>query len=218
VTRRRIALDLAEAVAPGGSPVKAAQETFRILRDQVRSVVEFGGLTLDSFRDFQANIRSRINRLEAGPPALRTRQLLALMEAGVVRIPLGPDPEVVAVGDDGVTLRSTALDEPTEVTVLGVVRGHLDLPSLVRSVSPLLVRLAASGRLTPLSYGDVTVGSVDVDEHCHPRDAAGLVQPTLSVFGVLTEGTRYFTHYLPSPRSRMRAVLDAQACVEELVG
>jgi hypothetical protein len=38
------------------------------------------------------------------------------------------------------------------------------------------------------------------------------------VLGVLTEGVRYFTHYLPSPRSRLRAVYDAQACVESVIG
>jgi len=29
---------------------------------------------------------------------------------------------------------------------------------------------------------------------------------------------RYFTHYLPSPRSRLRAVHDAQDCVEAVIG
>jgi hypothetical protein len=38
------------------------------------------------------------------------------------------------------------------------------------------------------------------------------------LLGVLTEGVRYFTHYLPSPQSRLRAVLDAQACVEGIIG
>jgi len=28
---------------------------------------------------------------------------------------------------------------------------------------------------------------------------------------------RYFTHYLPSPRSRLRAVYDAQDCVEAVI-
>jgi len=59
------------AATVGGSPVKAAQETLRILRDQLRSVIEFGGLTLESYIDFQSNVRGRINRLEAGPPPLR---------------------------------------------------------------------------------------------------------------------------------------------------
>jgi uncharacterized NAD(P)/FAD-binding protein YdhS len=209
--------DLTEALRPGGSPVKAAQEVLRILRDQLRSVIEFGGLSLDSYIEFQSNVRGRINRLEAGVPPMRSQQLLALLDAGVVRIPLGPSPEV-AVCPDGVRLSSTALDDPTAVTVDGVVRGYLDMPSLARSGSPLLNRLYANGRLTQLSYGDTAVGSVAINEDFHPYDTEGRLQPNLSVLGVLTEGVRYFTHYLPSPRSRLRAVYDAQACVEAVIG
>ena len=76
------------------------------------------------------------------------------------------------------------------------MRGHLDLPSLARSSSPLLSRLYTKGRLTQLSYGDTTVGSVAISEDFHPYDAEGRLQPHLSLLGVLTEGVRYFTHYL----------------------
>ena len=152
-----------------------------------------------------------------GPPPLRSQQLLALFDAGVVRAPLGPNPELVAESDGRVTLRSTELAEPTSVTVNGVIRGHLDLPSLARSSSPLLTRLYAEGRLAQMTYGDTAVGSVAVSEDFHPYDACGRVQPHLSVLGVLTEGTRYFTHYIPSPRSRIRAVLDAQECVDAII-
>jgi hypothetical protein len=212
-----VASDLDEALAVGGSPVKAALEVLRILRDQLRSVIEFGGLTLESYIDFQANVRGRINRLEAGPPPLRSQQLLGLLDAGVVRTPFGPNPDLLAV-DGGVTLRSTELDDKFQTTVNGVVRGHLDLPSLARSSSPLLSRLYLNGRLTQFSYGTTAVGSVAISQEFHPYDAEGRLQPNLSLLGVLTEGVRYFTHYLPSPRSRMRAVLDAQECVESIVG
>lgn len=212
-----IETDLNEALQPGGSPVKAAQEVLRILRDQLRSVIEFGGLSLDSYVDFQSNIRNRINRLEAGVPPMRSQQLLALLDAGVVRLPLGPNPQVAAC-PDGVRLTSTALDEPTSMTADNVVRGYLDLPSLARSGSPLLKRLYAKGRLTQLSYGDTPVGSVAINESFHPYDTEGRLQPNLSVLGVLTEGVRYFTHYLPSPRSRLRAVYDAQDCVDAIIG
>jgi hypothetical protein len=37
------------------------------------------------------------------------------------------------------------------------------------------------------------------------------------VFGAVTEGTRYFTHYIPSPKSRIRAVEDIGACVEAIL-
>src|SRR5271163_248269 len=209
--------DVTEALRPGGSPVKAAQEVLRILRDQLRSVIEFGGLSLDSYVEFQANVRGRINRLEAGVPPMRSQQLLGLLDAGVVRIPLGPDPDLAACAD-GVRLSSTALDEPTAVTVDGVVRGYLDMPSLARSGSPLLSRLYAKGRLTQLTYGDTPVGSVAINEDFHPYDTEGRLQSNLSVLGVLTEGVRYFTHYLPSPRSRLRAVYDARDCVEAVIG
>src|ERR1700728_1144072 len=103
--------DLTEALRPGGSPVKAAQEVLRILRDQLRSVIEFGGLSLESYIDFQSRVRGRINRLEAGPPPLRSQQLLALLEAGAVHVPFGPNPEVKALPDGRVTIRSTELEQ-----------------------------------------------------------------------------------------------------------
>jgi uncharacterized NAD(P)/FAD-binding protein YdhS len=210
--------DLNEALMVGGSPVKAAQEVTRILRDQMRTVIEYGGLSMRSFIDFQSNIRGRINRLEAGPPPVRSQQLLGLLESGVVKAPFGPHPDVSALEDGKIRIRSTMLDSPTESTVNQVIRGHLDLPSLSRSSSVLLNRLYTKGRLTQFNYAGTSVGSVAISEDFHPYDAEGRVQSSLSLLGVLTEGVRYFTHYLPSPRSRLRAVYDAQATVEEIIG
>lgn len=215
--QRLLETDLDAALAPGGSPVKAALDVTRIMRDQMRGVIEFGGLSLQSFIDFQSNVRGRINRIEAGPPALRSQQLLALLDAGIVKAPFGPHPDVSATSDGRVTIHSTELDEPFEATVSHVVRGHLDLPSLARSSAPLLRRLYTMGRLTQFSYGDTTVGSVWINEDFHPYDSEGRLQTSLVLLGVLTEGVRYFTHYLPSPRSRLRAVYDAQATVERIV-
>lgn len=173
---------------------------------------------MHSFIDFQTNVRGRINRLEAGPPPLRSQQLLGLLDAGIVSVPFGPHPAVSATSDGKVAIRSTRLAQSIEVTVNHVVRGHLDLPSLARSNSPLLTRLFIKGRLTQFSYGETTVGSVAISENFHPYDAEGRLQTSLSLLGVLTEGVRYFTHYLPSPRSRLRAVYDAQETVESIVG
>src|SRR5262249_41121050 len=61
-----LADDLREAEVPdGASPVKSAGAVFRIFRDKMRSVVEQGGLSLDSYFDFNADICSRIHRLVA---------------------------------------------------------------------------------------------------------------------------------------------------------
>jgi hypothetical protein len=215
--------DLREAEVPGGrSPIKSAAWVFRIFRDSIRSVVELGGLTLDSYLDFNGDLSSRSHRLVAGPPALRSRQMLALMDAGVVRMPYGPAPiwEPCADGAPGAArtrISSTAFDRPNGDDVDLVIRGHLEEPRIANSASPLLRGLYARGRLSQFRYGEAVVGSVDMTSDHHPIDIEGRPQPSVSMFGVVTEGIRHFTAYIPSLRGRMRAFEDVGACVHELL-
>jgi hypothetical protein len=219
-----LADDLREAEVPdGASPVKSAGQVFRIFRDRMRTVVEQGGLSLDSYLDFNADVCSRIHRLVAGPPALRTRQMLALMDAGVVRMPYGPAPaQGLAVnGAEPAAARtrisSTAFQTPYAEDVDVVIRGHLEEPRIAGSASQLLTRLYSRGRVSQFRYGEVAVGSVDLTPDSHPIDVDGRPQERISMFGVLTEGVRHFTAYIPSPRSRMRAVEDIGSCVGEIM-
>ncbi len=216
--------DLREAEVPdGASPVKSAAQVFRIFRDRTRSVVEQGGLSLESYLDFNANISRRIHRLVAGPPALRTRQMLALMDAGVVRMPYGPAPaRGRAVTDRNSTaartrISSTTFEQPYLGDVDVVIRGHLEEPRIVGSASPLLSQLHNRGRVSQLRYDAVPVGSVDLTPDSHPIDIEGQSQSRISMFGVMTEGIRHFTAYIPSPRSRIRAFEDVGACVTEIL-
>ena len=219
-----LADDLREAEVPdGASPVKSAAQVFRIFRDPMRSVVELGGLSLDSYLDFNADICSRIHRLVAGPPALRSRQVLALMDAGIVRMPYGPSPaRGPAVTERGATpartrLSSTAFGQSYREDVDFVIRGHIEEPRIAGSASQLLTRLYSRGRVSQFRYGEVAVGSVDLTADSHPIDIEGRPQLRISMFGVLTEGVRHFTQYIPSPRSRMRAFEDVGACVAEIL-
>ena len=211
--------DLKEALVPAGaSPVKAAFETVRALRDTLRMAVEFKGLTLVSHLDFVSNLRGLFARLVAGPPAYRSQQLLALIDAGVLKIPFGPSPEVVPTDDGRAFLRSTRLAHPYQLMVDRLVRAHLDPPSLPGSPSPLLANLARGGRLRPLSFDGVLAGGLDLTEDFHPVSATGEPEERLWVFGTVSEGARYFTYYIPSPKSRVRAFLDAKRCANVVVG
>jgi hypothetical protein len=216
--------DLREAEVPDArSPVKSAAWVFRIFRDSIRSVVELGGLTLDSYLDFNGDICSRSHRLVAGPPALRSRQMLALMDAGVVRIPYGPAPdrERNVGGTDSrparTRLSSTAFGRSYVDEVDLVIRGHLEEPRIANSGSPLVRSLYERGRVTEFRYGDVVVGSVNMTPDHHPIDIEGRPQLSVSMFGVVTEGIRHFTAYIPSLRGRMRAFEDVGVCVAELL-
>lgn len=219
-----LADDLREAEVPDArSPVKSAAWVFRIFRDSIRSVVELGGLTLDSYLDFNGDICSRSHRLVAGPPALRARQMLALMDAGVVRMPYGPAPAqespagATALGGSGTRFLSTAFDEPYADDVDLVIRGHLQEPRIANSESVLLTNLYKRGRISEFHYGTTAVGSLNMTPDHHPIDIEGHPQPSVSMFGVVTEGIRHFTAYIPSLRGRMRAFEDVGACVSELL-
>ena len=81
-----------------------------------------------------------------------------------------------------------------------------------------MTSLANRGRARPLTYGSTPVGSIDLTEDFHPVNVRNAVEPRLWVFGALSEGVRYFTGYIPSPKSRVRAFLDAELCANEIIG
>jgi hypothetical protein len=98
-----------------------------------------------------------------------------------------------------------------------VIRGHLEEPRIAGSASELLTQLYGRGRVSQFRYGEVAVGSVDLTPDSHPIDIDGQPQTRISMFGVMTEGVRHFTAYIPSPRSRIRAFEDLGACVSEIL-
>jgi hypothetical protein len=209
--------DVTESMMGAISPVKAANETLRVLRDTMRSVIEFQGLELDSYLDFQSSLANRVKSAVAGPPVRRTRELLALMDAGLVEMPFGPSP-VADPGDGvGIVIRSTQLVRPYQRRVDYLVRGYLPEPTLERTRSPLLKRLVDRDRIKPLAYGHVEVGSIDLTLESRPIGRDGTVQERIWIFGTLAEGVRHFTHYVPSPKSRVRAFVDAEACAQQIL-
>ncbi|MGH3266969.1 MAG: hypothetical protein ACRDNS_33875, partial [Trebonia sp.] len=115
-------------------------------------------------------------------------------------------------------ISSTAFEHAHGVDVDAVVRGHLDEPRLDGSASELLARLYRRGRLCQFRYGAVPVGSIDLTTDSHPIALDGRPQERLWAFGVLTEGIRHFTHYIPSPRSRIRAFEDIGSGVAQILG
>lgn len=217
--QRMILRDLAEDIDGVASPATAAADTFRSLRDPLRTIVEYDQLSAASYHDFHGDIRTRINRLVAGPPGWRLRQLVALAEAGVLAFAYGPNPrlERVVGSPTKVRIASTQLSQGVEEEVDFLVRGYLDDPRLDFSESPLVSNLCRSGRLAPHRYGALEVGSVSITEDAHPRDRDGNVHRQLWLFGALTEGVRYFTHYVPSPTRGARAFDEIDSCVREIL-
>jgi uncharacterized NAD(P)/FAD-binding protein YdhS len=198
------------------SPVKAALDIFRELRDTVRYVADFAGLTPTSRDAFYRRVVPLMNRAVVGPQYERHAELLALMDAGLVEVPLGPAPAIAANGDRW-TLTSTRLAVPERREVDWLVPAQVPLPGVAGSVSPLLSALARKGWIRPSHPGSNLVPGVDVDRDQHPLDANGQPNPRIWVLGPLCEGATFYNNLVPSPGVYSRPVADAHRCVAAML-
>jgi uncharacterized NAD(P)/FAD-binding protein YdhS len=210
--------DLDEAALGfAGSPVKAALDILRELRDTVRHAVDFGGLTDRSLDEFTRWTVPSMNRAVVGPQYERHAELIALMSAGVTSAPFGPAPSVT--WNDGTgrwTLASTHLDTAQSREADWIVSAHVPPPAVESSASPLLRALHHKGWIRPHRPASRYVHGIDVDPDQHPLDAQGQPDRRLWVLGPLCEGATFYNNLVPSPNVWSRPLFDAHRCVVEL--
>ncbi|MEU8176845.1 FAD/NAD(P)-binding protein [Microbispora hainanensis] len=196
--------DLTQARAGNVSgPLKAALDVLRDLRNEVRQVVDHGGLTGRSHRDDLDRWYTPLNAfLSIGPPAERVEQMIALIEAGVLTV-IGPGMRVHA--RDGVFEAESAAVPGSAVRARVLVEARLPEIDLRRTADPLLRHLLRTGQCrayviggrrgdTGYETGGLAVTRrpyrlLDADGRAHPRRFAYGV-PTESVHWVTAAGVR----------------------------
>lgn len=210
--------DLAEAHKGNvDSPVKAATDVLRDVRASLQAALEFGGLTPASHRKFLNVYHPIINRIAFGPPRHRNEELLALLDAGVVRLASGPN-GVIGVDENESTFvlqtRFGTQQERHPFDVLVVAR--LDVFCPETDDSPFTQNLMRRGVVRPYYNGVFHPGGIDIDPDGHPRNASGEAVGNIWALGFPVEGPHYYTHALPRPLMRSRQVLDADRCVSAM--
>ncbi|MDI3423949.1 FAD/NAD(P)-binding protein [Streptomyces luteolus] len=211
--------DLDEANAGlGASPLKSALEVLRDQRDIIRYAVDFAGLDEKSHDEFYGAFTAVLNRSVTGPQLDRHRELLALIDAGVVEIPLGPEPEVVRDETAGVwRLASTRLTTGHTVHADWLCHATSGQPDIDRTGSALLNHLRDTGRLRRHRPDAPHSRGVDLTRAQHPVGRDTTVDTRLWILGPLTEGATFYNHYVPSPGGPNRALLDADRSVRALL-
>ncbi|WP_328915254.1 MULTISPECIES: FAD/NAD(P)-binding protein [unclassified Streptomyces] len=180
-------------------PVKAALDVLRDLRNEVRLVVDHGGLTGRSHRDDLERWYTPLNAfLSIGPPALRVEQMIALMEAGVLDV-LGPDMRVTPDEEQGVfTVESRAVPG-SMVRVTALIEARLPDIDLRRTTDPLLRDLLDTGQCRPYTIpdpelGDYQTGGLAVTERPYQVIRGdGTPHPRRFAYGVPTESVHWVT-------------------------
>ncbi|MFF8277570.1 FAD/NAD(P)-binding protein [Streptomyces lateritius] len=193
--------DVAEALKGNvTSPLKAALDVLRDLRNEIRLVVDHGGIGGRSYREELSGWYTPLNAfLSIGPPARRIEELTALIEAGIVQV-CGPGTRAEPDPDGGgFRLRSARVPGST-VRVTALIEARLPETD-VRTTADALVRgLLKSGQCAPYRIPDADgeepyeTGGIAVSRKpYHLLDAALRPHPRRFAFGVPTEGVHWVT-------------------------
>ncbi|WP_371664909.1 FAD/NAD(P)-binding protein [Streptomyces sp. NBC_00280] len=173
-------------------PVKAAQDVLRDLRNELRLIVDHGGLSGDSRRDHLDRWYTPLNAfLSIGPPRRRVEELAALVTAGVVEI-LGPRLDVRA--EDGAWVAHSPDVPGSAVRVTSLVEARLPEADLRRTADPLLARLLRTGGARPHVSDGHETGGLDVTPRPYfLMNRQGRSHARRLAFGVPTEGVHWVT-------------------------
>ncbi|WP_448666134.1 FAD/NAD(P)-binding protein [Serratia plymuthica] len=210
--RLSIEHDLQEALNGNmNSPVKAATDTLRDVRESLRRSVEYGGLLPASHRYFIEQFNPIINRISFGPPVRRNQELLALMDANILTLAGGPGSSITSDERTGkFIVRSIFNQEHWLEQADVIISARLDNYSPLTDASPLSSQLLKRAIIRPFRNGDYHPGGIAIDENLNPLDAEGNPQKQLWAMGFLVEGPHYYTHALPRPHMDSRQVTDAE--------
>jgi len=200
-----------------GSPLKAACDVLRDLRDNLRAAIEFGALTPASHRWVLSEFMPVMNRLAVGPPVSRISEMLALMEAGVLEADFGPGAECRVPAGGGLMQLSTQWPgQPVEVDAL--VRARISMHSPQDDASPLLRGLLEDGYARLFRNGDFHPGGIDIDRQHNWVARNGDVLRNAWALGIPTEGAKWCTFVVPRPGVNSTAIVDAGRAVTAMLG
>ncbi|MFF9805662.1 FAD/NAD(P)-binding protein [Streptomyces coeruleorubidus] len=173
-------------------PSKAALDVLRDLRNELRLVVDHGGLPGGSRRDHLDRWYTPLNAfLSIGPPRRRIEELAALVEAGVVRV-LGPRLKVTEA--DGAWAAHSPDVPGSVVRVRTLIEARLPETDLRKTADGLLAGLLRTGQCRPHTVGDYETGGLDVTPRpYHLIDRQGAPHSRRFAFGVPTEGVHWVT-------------------------
>lgn len=184
----------AEQAALGNveGPLKAALDVLRDLRNELRQIVDHGGLSGASRREHLDRWYTPLNAfLSIGPPRQRVEEMAALIEAGTLTV-LGPRLEVRA--EDGSWVAHSPDVPGSAVRATTLIEARLPEADVRRTADELLGRLLKTGRCRPHTVDGYETGGLDVTPRPYRLiDRQGQAHTRRFAFGVPTEGVHWVT-------------------------
>lgn len=189
------------------NPVKAACDgVWRDLRGVFSEAADFGGLTARSHRRFNEIYFRFYTRMSNGTGLEAMSKVLALVEAGLVDVSIGPAPMVEPqAGRPSFLISGTVTKAEREVGVVVEGRVHPFNPELdVCSLYPNMFRHGLVHRWRnpgTLLSEDFYPGGLDLDKAFHPVQYDGSINRRLTILGAPAEGVALFQLSAARPQS-----------------
>ena len=198
---RRMADDINAAALGTESPVKAALWSINAARKPTAILGAEDRYTFESRRNLFATMSALGQMVGSGPPLFRSRQLLALVDAGLVTF-LGAHPKVRVSGGEFVATSPTT--NKVEVRFPVLVDAWMHSPDIRRPADPLAISLLEAGRARAfeLSTSDgqrIASGSPEVDPETRLLVGRQGTDPRVSLIGIPTWGQMADTTISPMP-------------------
>lgn len=198
----RMTEDIRHAELAWDSPLKSALWSISASRKPSSILGAEGRLTFESRRNRFAAVMAIGQMVGSGPPLFRTRELLALVDAGLAHF-AGAHPRLSVSEDHWQISSPTTSDIPLRSSVL--IDAWMHNPDVRRSADPLALSLEDAGRVRAFNNyaSDGTAaptGSPEVDPDTrllvHPN---GDLDPRVHLIGIPTYGQLPDTTISPMP-------------------
>ncbi|CZS82968.1 unnamed protein product [Fusarium graminearum] len=176
-------------------PLKAALDVLREIRNDIRLIVNNGGLDSKSHVKDLAWFTAYNSFLSVGPPRRRVEQMIALMEANVLKT-LGPGLTIKPAGDQwsaasGITNSQTIVQT--------VIDASVSAPKLSNTADELLKYLYDTEQCRAHSIGKDETGAIDINKDFKVMNKAGESHSRRFALGVPAEGVHWATTIQPRP-------------------
>ncbi|MGA5699831.1 FAD/NAD(P)-binding protein [Peterkaempfera bronchialis] len=205
------------------NPTKAACDgVWRDLRSTFSAAVDFGGLTAASHRSFLTRHLRHYTRMSNGTGLEAMKKVLALIEAGIVDVTVGPAPLVEVTPDGAFRLRGTKTG--TERTVAYLVEGRGHAFDADHDVRPLYSNLLRRGLVRKwrnpgdTEDEDFVPGAIDVNRDFQVVRADETVDPRITVLGAPVERLCFFQLSAARPYSGSSVLNNIARWAQHVVG
>lgn len=196
--------DLSEAEAGLHSPIKSALWSIGAARAEVAGRIAFGRLHADSYFTEYRDFLSLGGMVGSGPPAFRTRQLLALTRAGLVHF-IGPAAELSVDSETGLFSAASPVVAGSRVLADTLIDAWMHMHDASSSTDDIVTEMMTDGRMRSHSINSLDgtprrTSSIDIDaESSRIIGADGVLDAAVHVVGIPVDASRGDTIISPMP-------------------